>query len=226
MPSDVLRRPLLSVFDIFRHGFTHPPIKKREKKTAYERLIKDSVVANEAWSNVTSKKVIQRLNRTCTRLRPFRLSRPGPLVFSSHHPHHVSFVSAREMHPSSICRCHRAEAWVHRWLTPIHHYLQDPPQCLFYCFLETWDFVIQAALELEQRFKSVEWCHCYVETWKYTVALWPWKNSSTRVAYGGFVQAYGRVWLAPFSWRPLWGGLRQAIHKSCWSAFLSTWALE
>lgn len=49
------------------------------------------------------------------------------------------------------------------------------------------------SLEREQRFKSVERCHCYVETWKYTVALWPWKKSSTRVAYGGFVQAYGRV---------------------------------
>lgn len=37
-----------------------------------------------------------------------------------------------------------------------------------------------------------------------------------------FVQAYGRTRLARFSWRPLWGGLQQAIHKSCWSAFLYT----
>lgn len=41
-----------------------------------------------------------------------------------------------------------------------------------------------------------------------------------------FVQAYGRMRLAPFSWRPLWGGLQQAIHKRRWSAFLSTWELE
>lgn len=31
MSSDLLRRPLFGVFDIFRHGFTHPPMKKKKK---------------------------------------------------------------------------------------------------------------------------------------------------------------------------------------------------
>lgn len=42
-----------------------------------------------------------------------------------------------------------------------------------------------AALEVERRFKSVLWCHCEVEMWKYTVAPWPWKNSLISGAYGG-----------------------------------------
>lgn len=186
-----LRRPLLSVFDIYRHGFTHPPMKKGRKKAACERLIKDSVVANEAWSNVTSKKVIQWLNRTCTRWRPFRLNRRGPLVFSSHHPHHVSSVSAREMHPSSICRCHRAEAWVHRWLTPPHHYLQDPPQCLFYWFLETWDFVIQAALEPEQKVQK-----CGVVS----LLCWDVEIYSSPVALEKFINQSGIWWFCAGIW--------------------------
>lgn len=195
------------------------PLKKEKKKTACERLLflfKDSVVAKWSLVKLTSKNVIQWLNRTCTRLRPVRLNRRGPLVFLSHH---VSFVSASILHLSTP-----QSRGLGSPVTGSHPSL--PPGSSSMSVLLVFWRRGTLSLEREQRFKSVEWCHCYVETWKYTVALWPWKKSSTRVAYGGFVQAYGRVWLAPFSWRPLWGGLQQAIHKSCWSAFLSTWELE
>lgn len=226
MPPDVLRRPLLSVFDIFRHGFTHPPIKKRKKKkTACERLLflfKDSVVAKWSLVKLTSKNVIQWLNRTCTRFRPVRLNRRGPLVFLSHRPTMSRlYLHGKCIHPPPVDATEQRPGFTGDWLP----FVITSRILLNVCFTGFWRRGT-LSLEREQRFKSVEWCHCYVETWKYTVALWPWKKSSTRVAYGGFVQAYGRVWLAPFSWRPRWGGLQQAIHKSCWSAFLSTWELE
>lgn len=56
-----------------------------------------------------------------------------------------------------------------------------------------------AALEEELRFKSVLWCHSAVAMYSSPVALEKFMN---QWGIWWFVQAYGRVRLAPFCWRP------------------------
>lgn len=64
-PSGPLRRPLVGVFDIFRHGFTQPK-KQREPAIVCEQPIEGSAVVIKASSVFRSKKATERSNRTWT----------------------------------------------------------------------------------------------------------------------------------------------------------------
>lgn len=77
-----------------------------------------------------------------------------------------------------------------------------------------------AETKVEERFTSVL---CYGQSVErcWNIAPWPRKNELTSGAYGGFVQAYGGLPLAPLAWGLFGEMLQDTIHKTGLRSFSS-----